>query len=183
MNAHKLKLKLIKDKVFERKCYGCNNTEWLEKPIPIELHHIDGNKSNNDISNLKILCPNCHAQTPNYRGRVLNGMGKKWACIECSKKVSRGRARCKSCASFAREASRSVIRKTKINWPLNTDLVSLVESSSCLQASKQLGVTPNAIKRRLQRRGLWPVSGVLGRNCTVFSHLTRMGITGNVSRT
>lgn len=40
-------------------------TEWNGKPIPLELHHKDGNHYNNDLTNLEVLCPNCHAQTDN----------------------------------------------------------------------------------------------------------------------
>lgn len=48
---------------------GGKLSEWMGKPIPLELHHKDGNHYNNDLSNLEILCPNCHAQTDNYRGK------------------------------------------------------------------------------------------------------------------
>ena len=36
--------------------------------VPIELEHIDGNSNNNELSNLKLLCPNCHSLTPTYKG-------------------------------------------------------------------------------------------------------------------
>ncbi len=49
------------------KCEECGITEWLGNPISMEVDHIDGNKNNNDLSNLKILCPNCHSQTPTWR--------------------------------------------------------------------------------------------------------------------
>ena len=52
----------------EKKCECCGNTEWLGKPIPLELHHINGINSDNRIENLEILCPNCHSFTENYRG-------------------------------------------------------------------------------------------------------------------
>ena len=51
------------------KCEKCGNTEWLGKEIPLEVHHIDGDRLNNELSNLKLLCPNCHSQTENYCGR------------------------------------------------------------------------------------------------------------------
>jgi len=51
------------------KCSSCNNSEWQNKPIPIELDHIDGNSKDNSLSNLRLLCPNCHAQTPTYKNR------------------------------------------------------------------------------------------------------------------
>lgn len=69
IKTHSLRLRLIKDGIFEHRCLWCNLTEWLEKPIPLELDHIDGNNKNNSLSNLRLLCPNCHAQTPTYRGK------------------------------------------------------------------------------------------------------------------
>jgi hypothetical protein len=50
-------------------CSCCKNTSWNNQPIPIELEHIDGNSSNNDLENLCLLCPNCHAQTPTYKSK------------------------------------------------------------------------------------------------------------------
>lgn len=51
------------------KCNKCGIDSWQGKPISLELDHIDGNNKNNDRSNLECLCPNCHAQTPTWRGR------------------------------------------------------------------------------------------------------------------
>ncbi len=48
-------------------CECCKNTEWLNQIIKLEVHHIDGHKGNNKEENLQLLCPNCHAYTPNYR--------------------------------------------------------------------------------------------------------------------
>lgn len=58
------------------KCETCSNTEWMGNPIPLELEHTDGNNRNNIKSNLKLLCPNCHAFTDFYRGKNKN-TGKK----------------------------------------------------------------------------------------------------------
>ena len=44
-------------------------TEWLGEPIPLELHHIDGNKQNHQLSNLQMLCPNCHSITDNFKSK------------------------------------------------------------------------------------------------------------------
>ena len=65
----KLKKRLIKEKIFDHKCYSCQGEIWLGKQIPLELHHINGNNKDNSLSNLTLLCPNCHAQTHNYRGK------------------------------------------------------------------------------------------------------------------
>ena len=51
------------------KCESCTLTEWLGKPIPLELEHVDGNSGNYTVENLKLLCCNCHAQTPTWRRR------------------------------------------------------------------------------------------------------------------
>lgn len=51
------------------KCECCKLSEWLEEQIPLEIHHLDGDHLNNELENLQLLCPNCHAQTDNYKGR------------------------------------------------------------------------------------------------------------------
>ena len=68
-NTFRLKNRLIKEKLKERKCENCLMISWQGGLIPLELHHIDGNRKNNQIVNLELLCPNCHALTDNYRGK------------------------------------------------------------------------------------------------------------------
>lgn len=68
-NSHKLKLRLIKEGVKEEKCEVCGNTEWMGGPIPLDLHHINGNHFDNRLENLIILCPNCHRLTDNHRSK------------------------------------------------------------------------------------------------------------------
>lgn len=69
ISAHKLKLKLIEDGIKKHKCEICGLTEWNNEKIPLELHHIDGDRYNNVYENLQILCPNCHSQTDNNSGK------------------------------------------------------------------------------------------------------------------
>jgi hypothetical protein len=64
-----LKRRLIRENIFERKCYNCKLTEWLKNPMPVELEHINGDRYDNRIENLTLLCPNCHTFTPTYRGK------------------------------------------------------------------------------------------------------------------
>ena len=61
VKSYVLKNKLIRDGIKEQKCEICGLSTWLNKDIPLELHHIDGNHYNNQLDNLQILCPNCHA--------------------------------------------------------------------------------------------------------------------------
>lgn len=69
-NSNDLRKRLIKEGVKEYRCECCNNTEWLNIPIALELEHVNGINTDNRISNLKLLCPNCHAQTHTYRGKI-----------------------------------------------------------------------------------------------------------------
>ena len=47
-------------------CECCKNTEWLGQPINLQVHHIDGDKTNNQLENLQLLCLNCHSYTDNF---------------------------------------------------------------------------------------------------------------------
>jgi hypothetical protein len=67
--SSRLKARLLDAGMLQPKCSFCGMSEWLRQPIPLELDHIDGDRSNHLLENLRLLCPNCHAMTPTYRGK------------------------------------------------------------------------------------------------------------------
>ena len=67
--SYKLKNRLYNEGIKQRSCEVCGTSQWLNKPLALELHHLDGNRQNHLISNLKLLCPNCHSQTDTFRSK------------------------------------------------------------------------------------------------------------------
>lgn len=57
--------------LIERRCVFCKIDTWNDQPAPLEIDHINGNRHDNSINNLRWLCCNCHAQTPTWRGRKM----------------------------------------------------------------------------------------------------------------
>ena len=70
LNLMNIKNRLIAEGIKDAICESCGIGEnWNGKDLVLELDHIDGNNTNNSLENLRILCPNCHSQTPTFRGR------------------------------------------------------------------------------------------------------------------
>jgi Zn finger protein HypA/HybF involved in hydrogenase expression len=68
----------LKSYLFDQRghrCEVCGISEWMGRPAPLELDHKDGNSSNNVLDNIRLICPNCHAQTATYKGRNM-GQGR-----------------------------------------------------------------------------------------------------------
>ncbi len=68
--SFKLKKRLFAAKLKPMYCERCS---WAEKTVegylPLELDHINGDRHDNRLENLRVLCPNCHSLTKNHRGR------------------------------------------------------------------------------------------------------------------
>lgn len=69
IQSNKVRHRLLEEGIKPHQCEKCGLTEWLGNPIPLELHHKDGNRDNNVLENYQLLCPNCHALTDSYRGK------------------------------------------------------------------------------------------------------------------
>jgi hypothetical protein len=91
-----LKKRLIREGLMSHSCSSCGLDEWHGKPIPLELDHVDGDRENNCISNLRLVCPNCHAQTPTYRGK-----NTRYPHIPMIYELQQGIAECGGIAQYA----------------------------------------------------------------------------------
>jgi hypothetical protein len=140
IQSYRLKKRLIDEGYKEHRCEECNNTEWLGVPIPLEIHHVDGDRHNNELNNLQILCPNCHSLTPNNSGRSLRK--KHRYCVDCGSEITKGATCCKSCQAKK--------QPTKIDWPDTEALIQMVKDTSFEAVGRKLGVSGNAVRKRLK---------------------------------
>lgn len=61
--------RLLEAGLLQNVCSECGLREWLGKPLAMHIDHINGTPDDNRLENLRMLCPNCHSQTPTYAGR------------------------------------------------------------------------------------------------------------------
>lgn len=104
-NAHRITVKetILREKLIEYRCNICgNNGIWNNQELSLQLHHKDGDTTNNEVENLVFLCPNCHSQTDNYGYKnAKRKESKKFYCLDCGKEISKytRNGRCKCCAA------------------------------------------------------------------------------------
>lgn len=68
-NRNHLKRRLFDAGVKQRRCESCGLAEWRGLPVPLALHHVNGDRHDNRLENLQILCSNCHSLTDTWSGR------------------------------------------------------------------------------------------------------------------
>lgn len=155
VSTHVIRKRLIKESYKEHKCEMCGLTHWKNSLIPLELHHIDGNRYNCLLENLQVICPNCHALTSNYRGkntaqsqknrfrikktRIVNN----YFCIKCSK-LLKGKCKTGMCQKCYKISLRTVDR------PSREYLLNLLQDNNYEAVGRMYGVTGNAIRKWLK---------------------------------
>jgi hypothetical protein len=82
--------RILKRLLIERVGAFCNKchlgSEWQGKPLTLELDHIDGDATNNSLTNLQLLCPNCHSQTSTYKAKNKGNSTRKYYIVPRLKK-------------------------------------------------------------------------------------------------
>jgi len=136
-----LKKRLIKEKGFEYKCYNCNLTEWMDKPIPLEIEHKNGIHTDNRIENLTFLCCNCHALTDTYKGKNVKNkvVSEKNKCEKCDKVISQHATYCHDCIK---------IINRKVDRPSYEELLEHINNKkTMIELAQAYGVSDVTVKK------------------------------------
>jgi len=151
IRSDNLKKILFKKGILEEQCSECGQLPiWNGKPLTLELDHIDGDISNNELSNLRILCLHCHSQTKSFRGRKLKRERKKqnkkiYDCESCGIKICKNKNNlCKKCF-----IEKNLHRKVK-DRPSKEQLLKEIEETNLSIIGKKYGVSATCIKKWLK---------------------------------
>lgn len=148
-----LKKKLIKGNLMKDVCYECGlGNIWNNKNITLQLDHINGVRDDNRLENLRILCPNCHSQTPTFCGRH-----KGVKCLDCHKRIKSKSKRCQICAN------KILPQNSNLKFNISKeDLEKLVWEKPTSDIAKEFNVSDKAIEKRCKKyniqkppRGYW----------------------------
>lgn len=130
-----IKLQFKKNSVY--KCVECGITDtYNNKPITLQLDHINGIRTDNTIENLRWLCPNCHTQTDTYGSKRLRGI------YSSNKKT-------KNTTSVGRNGDRIITRK--VIRPSAAELNKLIEQYNWSAIGRMFGVSDNAVRKWAKR--------------------------------
>lgn len=142
--------KRLVERGVEYKCSECNLADtWNSKPLTLQVDHINGDRFDNRVENLRFLCPNCHTQTSTY-GR--NNTANPYKYCECGVRINHKNT---SCMKHKKD-SPGRVRETKIIWPSNEELIEMLSDLPYTRVGAILGVSDNAVRKHLQRAGYNP---------------------------
>lgn len=158
-NTSRLKDKLIKEGLKENKCEICGINEWVGKKITCELDHINGINNDNRIENLRILCPNCHSQTPTFRRRNTNTVTKKYN--HGNGLMKKDLPKCKHCGKKCEKINRKYCSKecqyldNSINIPKVPEILEMFKKhKTFVRVGKEFNVSDNAVRKWCIKYGI-----------------------------
>lgn len=155
-----LRDRVIKDELVEYRCKECGNLGvHNNKPLTLQLDHINGNNTDNRLENLRFLCPSCHSQQDTSFGKRRCEHRRKSIIQKNSELIDRTRcecgnyklsssSKCKKCADACNGLKRMKFDVSK------EELEMLVAEHSMINVGKMFGVSDNAIRKRCQKLGI-----------------------------
>lgn len=146
IQSYKLLRKLLNEGYKEYRCEVCGIAEWNGKPLTLQLHHIDGDHLNNSLDNLQVICPNCHSQTKNFRGKANRTQKPKTYCSVCGKELKARTTKTGMCHSCFQKSRISPKR------PSNEELLKVFSelNDNYSATGRVFGVTDNCIRKWLK---------------------------------
>lgn len=149
----RLKSQLYAAGLKEERCEKCGLDEWLGEPLLLTLDHIDGNNRNNCLENLKILCPNCHSQTPTWCGKNKDRQHHPSRVTKiycgCGKEIEKQNSTCRECYSIKNHEIKE--------YPPLSDMIAGVEKLGMKPYANTLGISDNGLRKVLRRKGVSPL--------------------------
>ena len=135
----------IPDKCSEADCPN-PNPEWRGRRLTLQIDHIDGDRWNNNVSNLRILCPNCHTQTETYSN---NGSRRARFYCECGVEIWKGSKRCRDCDAAERKGV------TFKEWPDDPEeIIQQVRLTGWSATGRLYGASDNGVRKHLESLGI-----------------------------
>ena len=166
-STHNLKKKLVRCGLLANCCSVCGINSWNGKHLSLQIDHINGVKTDNRIANLRLLCPNCHSQTPNYAGKKNEQPRAKHYCLKCGSEITIY-SKSGLCSKCCLEITHSQNRTTQESYCINNKVlnsgsgteINLKELENDIlllgweATGRKHGVCGNAIKKWAKKYGL-----------------------------
>lgn len=156
-SSNHLKEKLYKLGLKSRLCEICGQSElWLDKKMSLILDHINGERLDNRIENLRIVCPNCNATLDTHCRGTRPRAGKrvykyKFDKCECGLDKRIESRTCRKCRFPKKDievlSKETFRRKRKVERPTYDVLIKQITECGYVAVGRIYGVSDNAVRK------------------------------------